>query len=57
MTDTAEQPLWRSLLFVPATAERFVAKVARHRGVTRKQQEHERKGYTGAQYHHPHQRH
>ena len=26
MTDTAEQPLWRSLLFVPATAERFVAK-------------------------------
>ncbi len=24
--DRAEQPLWRSLLFVPATAERFVAK-------------------------------
>ena len=24
--DTAEQPMWRSLLFVPATAERFVAK-------------------------------
>ena len=28
MTDADQQPLWRSLLYVPATAERFVAKAA-----------------------------
>jgi len=27
--DTAELPMWRSLLFAPATAERFVAKAHR----------------------------